>query len=48
MEVSFSGILPGNFYSASLLVVTGKYHNGMFEATEILTKCPSKYEGRMK
>lgn len=44
MKVIFAGAIPNNFQSAQSLVVTGKYHNGCFQAKDILTKCPSKYE----
>ena len=45
MKVVFDGTIPNNFESARSVVVTGKYTNGYFHAKEILTKCPSKYEG---
>ncbi len=44
MKVVYKGSLPNNFESATSMVVTGKYKNGHFEASDILTKCPSKYE----
>jgi cytochrome c-type biogenesis protein CcmE len=45
MKVVYDGTIPNNFESAQSVVVTGKYANGYFHASEILTKCPSKYEG---
>ena len=45
MKVVYDGTIPNNFESAQSVVVTGKYENGYFHAKEILTKCPSKYEG---
>lgn len=45
MKVIYNGTIPNNFESASNVVVTGKYSNGCFHATNVLTKCPSKYEG---
>jgi cytochrome c-type biogenesis protein CcmE len=45
MKVVYDGTIPNNFESAQSVVVTGKYQNGYFHAKEILTKCPSKYEG---
>lgn len=45
MKVIYNGTIPNNFESASNVVVTGKYNNGCFHATNVLTKCPSKYEG---
>lgn len=45
MKVIYAGTMPNNFESATSVVVTGKYVNGTFHATDVLTKCPSKYEG---
>jgi cytochrome c-type biogenesis protein CcmE len=45
-RVVFKGSKLNNFEIASHLVVTGKYENNNFYASEILTKCPSKYEGQ--
>ncbi len=45
MKVVYNGTIPNNFESARSVVVTGKYENGYFHAKDILTKCPSKYEG---
>jgi cytochrome c-type biogenesis protein CcmE len=44
LKVLFTGTLPNNFESSISLVVTGKYKEGNFYATDILTKCPSKYQ----
>lgn len=44
MKVVYSGVMPNNFESSTSVVVTGKYQDGYFHATDILTKCPSKYE----
>ena len=46
MKVVFNGAIPNNFKTAQSLVVTGKYQDGYFMANSILTKCPSKYQGR--
>jgi cytochrome c-type biogenesis protein CcmE len=46
-EINFYGIKPNNFDIAPMVVVKGKYDNGKFKASEILTKCPSKYESNM-
>ncbi len=46
MKVVYEGTIPNNFESAVSVVVTGKYQNGYFHAKDILTKCPSKYEGQ--
>jgi len=50
-KVIYNGARPNNFEIADALVIKGKYENGSFHATEILTKCPSKYQsqtGNMK
>lgn len=45
MEVRFDGILPDTFKEGLPAVAEGFYHAGnYFEATNVLTKCPSKYE----
>lgn len=46
MKVVYKGTKPNNFEIATNVVVTGKYENGYFQATDVLTKCPSKYEGQ--
>ena len=45
-KVIYSGSKPNNFDIAPKVVVKGKMENGTFMADEILTKCPSKYEGK--
>jgi cytochrome c-type biogenesis protein CcmE len=35
------------FDIAACIGVKGKYSGDYFHATEILTKCPSKYEGQI-
>jgi cytochrome c-type biogenesis protein CcmE len=44
MKVVFDGAEPNNFELATSIVVKGRCQDGYFHATEILTKCPSKYE----
>jgi cytochrome c-type biogenesis protein CcmE len=46
LKVVLDGAKPNNFDLASSVVVKGKYMNGCFHATEVLTKCPSKYDGK--
>ena len=46
MKVVYEGAIPNNFETATSVVVTGSYQNGYFHAKDILTKCPSKYEGQ--
>jgi len=44
-KVVLDGAKPNNFELATSVVAKGKFVNGEFHATEVLTKCPSKYEG---
>lgn len=44
VDVIHNGVKPGNFDQAKEVVVIGKFQNGIFEANQILVKCPSKYE----
>ena len=44
MTVAYEGAKPNNFELAQMLVVKGRCDGGSFKASEILTKCPSKYE----
>lgn len=46
LKVVLDGAKPNNFDLASSIVVKGKYTNNYFHATQVLTKCPSKYEGK--
>lgn len=43
--ITYEGARPNNFDIAESIVVKGKYDGEVFQAKEILTKCPSKYEG---
>ena len=45
MKVVLDGAKPNNFELATSVVAKGKCVNGEFHASEVLTKCPSKYEG---
>ncbi|MFM7773387.1 MAG: cytochrome c maturation protein CcmE [Candidatus Kapaibacterium sp.] len=45
VNVEYAGSKPNNFELAESIVVKGKMENGIFIASDILTKCPSKYEG---
>jgi cytochrome c-type biogenesis protein CcmE len=45
-KVVLDGGRPNNFELATSVVVKGKYTDDYFHATEVLTKCPSKYEGK--
>lgn len=46
--VYYTGAKPNNFDIAPMLVVKGRYEDGKFVASEILTKCPSKYESKFE
>jgi len=45
LEVSYKGIRPGNFDQATQIVAIGDYKEKVFEADQLLVKCPSKYQG---
>lgn len=44
MKVVYDGAKPNNFELATAIVVKGRADGNEFHASEILTKCPSKYE----
>ena len=44
-RVVLDGAKPNNFELATSVVAKGKLDGDTFHATDILTKCPSKYEG---
>ena len=44
--VVLNGAKPNNFDLASSVVVKGKIYGDCFQAAEVLTKCPSRYEGK--
>ena len=46
LKVVLDGAKPNNFDLATSVVVKGKYMDMYFHATEVQTKCPSKYEGK--
>lgn len=46
MKVVLDGAKPNNFELAENIVAKGKVKDGVFRAKEVLTKCPSKYEGK--
>jgi len=45
MKVVLEGAKPNNFELAESVVAKGRIEGDHFHATEVLTKCPSKYEG---
>jgi len=50
MMVEYNGPKPANFDDVEKVVSVGKYNQNkrVFEASELLVKCPTKYEGRVK
>jgi cytochrome c-type biogenesis protein CcmE len=46
LRVIYKGSKPNNFEIASHVVATGKIDNNIFYASDLLTKCPSKYDGQ--
>jgi cytochrome c-type biogenesis protein CcmE len=47
-KVICNGSKPNNFDVAPMLVVKGQFKGEDFHASELLTKCPSKYEGEFE
>ena len=45
-KVVYTGSKPNNFNIAPTVVVKGQYEGDCFKANNLLTKCPSKYEGQ--
>lgn len=45
IAVVYSGSKPNNMEMAESIVVRGRVEDNTFYAIDILTKCPSKYEG---
>ena len=45
MAVVYQGAKPSAFKAGSNILVEGKYHSdGIFQASQLILKCPSKYE----
>ena len=45
LPVAYRGVTPGNFDQATSVVCQGQYQEGAFTASQLLVKCPSKYQG---
>ena len=45
LNVQYHGIVPDTFKDDIQVLLEGKYRNNQFSATQIFTKCASKYEG---
>ncbi len=43
LPVVYKGSVPDTFAEGRHVVVEGKYNGTLFEATGLMTKCPSKY-----
>ncbi|MDO8687167.1 MAG: cytochrome c maturation protein CcmE [Dehalococcoidales bacterium] len=45
LQVVYQGVVPDSFKAGIVAVVQGKLNpTGIFEATQLLARCPSKYE----
>ena len=44
LQVSYDGALPATFGAGVVAICTGTVSDGVLNATEMVTKCPSKYE----
>lgn len=44
VPVIYKKVLPENFQNATEVMIGGYYKEGVFQAEEMITKCPSKYE----
>jgi cytochrome c-type biogenesis protein CcmE len=49
LPVVYHGAMPAGFTGGSEILVEGKYRTGEpFEATQLITRCPSKYEAAVE
>ncbi|MDI6871152.1 MAG: cytochrome c maturation protein CcmE [Bacillota bacterium] len=48
LPVAYKGVRPGSFEDGSDVLVEGRFRDGVFIAENVLTKCPSKYEAKVK
>ena len=46
VSVSFTGIKPDLFADGRDVIVEGRYTEGVLQASQVLTSCPSKYEAK--
>ena len=44
IPVVYNGIKPDMFQAGRDVIVDGEFVNGVFQASKLLTQCPSKYE----
>lgn len=45
LPVRYDGLKPGNFEEATEIVAVGTWRGEVFQAEQLLVKCPSKYQG---
>jgi len=45
LPVSFSAVRPANFEQAMQVTAIGQYDGNIFQAKNLLVKCPTKYQG---
>ena len=45
---SYNGTRPDLFKDDAEIVISGKFENNLITATELQTKCASRYEGDLK
>ncbi len=48
IKVKHKGEKPANLSEATKVVAVGKIENGEFQSSELIVKCPSKYEAEKK
>jgi cytochrome c-type biogenesis protein CcmE len=48
LPVVYHGFKPENMERAPRIVIAGEMRGGTFECSQILLKCPSKYQGKQK
>jgi cytochrome c-type biogenesis protein CcmE len=49
VTVRYEGVVPDTFKDDAEVIVTGTLgSDGVFQASDLLAKCPSKYEAEMK
>jgi len=46
LSVCYGGVKPSTFEEATSVVAIGAFDGQAFQANQVLTKCPSKYEGK--
>lgn len=44
IEVLYAGVVPDTFKDGAEVVVKGRLDGGTFHSTEVMAKCPSKYQ----